>query len=103
MVSLVTAEVPKPREPSTKQVGAVAPVITPTGPPTAIISIKTVPAGAEVVIDGKSYGPSPVRQRLALGKHVYSILKEGVEMYSGDFELKPDVLVLERTVRLGAE
>jgi len=45
--------------------------------PTGELDITTVPRGVEVVIDGKSYGPSPVSAVLPLGKHTYVLNAPG--------------------------
>ena len=49
--------------------------------PRAEVDIVTVPAGVEVLIDGKSYGPSPVRATLAPGNHTYMVKPTGMAPY----------------------
>jgi hypothetical protein len=39
--------------------------------PSGQINIMTVPSGAEVAIDGRAMGTSPVRARLRVGQHTY--------------------------------
>jgi serine/threonine-protein kinase len=56
--------------------------------PTGEITIVTSPPGVEVLIDGKSYGPSPVRATLTAGAHKYTIPRAGAEPYEKTFTLK---------------
>jgi serine/threonine-protein kinase len=49
--------------------------------PSAELDILTKPAGAEILIDGKSYGPSPVRLTLAPGNHTYTAKLPGAAPY----------------------
>ena len=49
--------------------------------PRAEVDIITVPPGVEVLIDGKSYGPSPVRATLAPGNHTYTVKLPGMAPY----------------------
>ncbi len=44
--------------------------------PTGVFKLMTNPPGADVRIDGKDYGPSPVRAVLPAGRHTY-VLKQG--------------------------
>ena len=53
--------------------------------PGAEVDIVTVPAGVEVLIDGKSYGPSPVRATLAPGNHTYTVKPPGMPPYEKAF------------------
>jgi hypothetical protein len=68
--------------------------------PRGEINIVTSPPGVEVFIDGKSYGPSPVRATLTAGEHKYTIPRAGAEPYEKSFTLKSGA-VLTRTVDLG--
>jgi hypothetical protein len=61
--------------------------------PSAELDVATVPKGMEVVIDGKSYGPSPVTATLAPGTHNYLVKPPGgapvektVTLQSGDIK-----------------
>jgi len=47
--------------------------------PTAELDIVTVPKGFEVLIDGKSYGLSPVHANLPIGNHTYAVKQPGAE------------------------
>ena len=49
--------------------------------PRGEIDIVTTPPGVEVLIDGKSYGPSPVRATLPAGNHTYTVKQPGMEPY----------------------
>jgi hypothetical protein len=51
------------------------------------VSIQTSPAGAEVVIDGKRYGSSPVRTTLPPGEHTFSVSHPGFEPLTGSLTL----------------
>ena len=51
------------------------------------VQIVTTPPGLEVLIDGKSIGPSPARASLAAGDHRYAILRPGTEPYENTFNL----------------
>jgi len=46
--------------------------------PRAELGVVTEPAGVEVLIDGKSYGPSPVHADVAPGKHTYIVKWTGL-------------------------
>jgi hypothetical protein len=61
--------------------------------PSAELDIATVPKGMEVVIDGKSYGPSPVSATLPPGNHSYSVkppegaaVEKAATLQSGDIK-----------------
>jgi len=67
--------------------------------PTAELDIATVPPGVEVLIDGKSRGPSPVSAVLPLGNHTYAVKQPGVEPKPKVYNLKSGIH--ELTVTLG--
>ena len=46
--------------------------------PTAELDVITNPAGVEILVDGKSYGPSPVHATLPPGDHTYTIKWAGI-------------------------
>jgi serine/threonine-protein kinase len=54
----------------------------------AEIDIVTEPAGVEVLIDGKSYGPSPVRAILPPGNHTYTVKPAGAAPIEKTFSIK---------------
>jgi len=66
----------------------------------AYLMIQTNPPGLEVIIDGKSYGASPVHQILPVGTHTLALKDSGVEVYSGNVVLKAGE-VLSRSFRVG--
>ena len=86
---------PETEEPTTTP----APPV-PAGPPKGVWRIVTVPPGSEVIIDGKSVGPSPVQKTLDAGKHTYAIKMNGVEVYNGDIDLPANQISITR-VSLG--
>jgi len=47
------------------------------------VVISTVPPGLEVLLDGKSLGPSPAHAVVTPGPHKYTIKREGWEPYEG--------------------
>jgi len=64
--------------------------------PMGELDIETTPRGAEVLIDGKSYGPSPVRATLAAGEHTYTIKVPGRDPYERTMTLKSGALINKR-------
>jgi hypothetical protein len=68
--------------------------------PSGEINIITVPAGAEVLIDGKSYGVSPVRATVTAGEHKYTIKRPGAQPYESTFKMR-DGEIQTRKVELG--
>jgi len=68
--------------------------------PSAELGIVTVPAGLEVLIDGKSYGPSPVRATLPPGNHTYTVKQPGAEPLEKTVTLKSSGIVT-KTVTFG--
>lgn len=61
----------------------------PAGPAVGVLTVKTVPPGLEIMLDGKSYGPSPVEKSLPAGTHTVAIKENGVQIYSTNVEVKP--------------
>jgi hypothetical protein len=45
------------------------------------VEVVTKPAGFEVLIDGKSIGPSPAHAPVSAGKHAYTILRGGTALF----------------------
>jgi serine/threonine protein kinase len=68
--------------------------------PIGEIDITTTPSGVEVLIDGKSYGPSPVRTTVAAGEHTYTVKRPGVEPYESRFNMLSGGIVT-KMVNLG--
>jgi predicted Ser/Thr protein kinase len=86
--------------PETHEPATTTPEPVPAGPPKGVWRIVTVPPGSEVIIDGKSVGPSPVQKTLDAGKHTYAIKMNGVEVYNGDMDLPANQISITR-VSLG--
>jgi hypothetical protein len=61
--------------------------------------LTTNPPGADVSIDGKPYGPSPVRTRVVAGRHSYTVQMAGRETQAGTVNI-PDNGVVARSVEL---
>jgi serine/threonine-protein kinase len=70
--------------------------------PTGELDIVTVPAGVEVLIDGKSRGLSPVAVVLPLGNHTYAVKQPGVEPKPKAYDLKAGVYKLTLTLGVAA-
>jgi hypothetical protein len=80
-----------------------APATTVAGPTDAILDVHSTPSGARVFLDGTLLGQSPVRVRVAPGRHVLEVQGEkarrrvvvearaGVEL-AWSFELAPAAL-----------
>jgi hypothetical protein len=47
------------------------------------VLVVTTPPGLEVLIDGKSVGPSPARVTVVPGSHKYTVKREGWDPYEG--------------------
>jgi hypothetical protein len=69
--------------------------------PSGEIDIETTPAGVEVVIDGKSYGASPVRATVAAGDHSYTVKRPGSEPYQSTFTMRSGAIITKK-LNLGA-
>lgn len=59
-------------------------------PPSGLLSVVTTPPGANVVIDGKVFGDTPVRAALPPGAHAYAVSHPGFESASGTFSLRDE-------------
>ncbi len=68
--------------------------------PSAELEIFTAPPGVEVLIDGRSYGPSPVSATLPLGNHTYTVKPQGMAPYEKVYKLTSGIHKL--TVPLSA-
>jgi len=68
--------------------------------PRAELGVNTKPPGIEVIIDGKSYGPSPVRTTLAAGQHTYAVVQPGGTPYQNTVNLKSGEIIT-KTLTLG--
>ncbi|MGD1100526.1 MAG: PEGA domain-containing protein, partial [Terriglobia bacterium] len=70
--------------------------------PRAELNVVTKPPGIEVLIDGKSYGPSPVRATLAPGNHTYTVKPPGAAPYENTVALKSGGIVTKTLTLAGA-
>jgi hypothetical protein len=61
--------------------------------PRAELGIHTNPSGLEVLIDGKSYGPSPVQATLNAGQHTYAVVQPSGTPYQNTVNLKSGEIV----------
>ena len=68
--------------------------------PRAEFDITTKPPGVEILIDGKSYGPSPVHATLAPGDHTYTVKQAGAVPYENRVTLKSGEII-SKTITLG--
>jgi serine/threonine-protein kinase len=80
--------------------GQTSSVVGSLSSPSAELDLVTVPAGVEVVIDGKSYGASPVHATLPPGEHTYTLKAPGLPPYEKKITLTSGH-VITRTVTLG--
>jgi predicted Ser/Thr protein kinase len=64
--------------------------------PVGEINIVTTPPGVEVLIDGKSYGSSPIHATLRAGQHVAIVKRPGAEPYETSFELKSGSIITKK-------
>jgi predicted Ser/Thr protein kinase len=67
--------------------------------PRAELDIVTIPKGFEVIIDGKSYGLSPVSALLPIGNHTYAVKQPGSEPEDTVYKLTSGIHKI--TVTLG--
>ena len=81
--------------------GQTSTVVGSLSSPRAELDIVTKPAGVEVLVDGKSYGPSPVSAILAPGNHTYTVKPPGAAPYEKTVTLESGKIVT-KTVTLGA-
>ena len=68
----------------------------------AEVDVVTVPPGVEVLIDGKSFGPSPVRATLAPGNHTYTVKPTGMPPYENTFTVKSGQILTKKLTLSGA-
>jgi hypothetical protein len=67
--------------------------------PQGEIDIATNPPGAEVLVDGKSYGPSPVRAAVVAGQHTFLVKHAGRLPVEGKLAVQ-DQAVVQRSINL---
>jgi hypothetical protein len=68
--------------------------------PRAELGINTKPAGLAITIDGKSYGPSPVRATLSTGQHTYMVVQPDGKSYENTVNLRSGEIIT-RTLTFG--
>jgi hypothetical protein len=68
----------------------------------AELNIVTDPPSVEVIIDGKSYGPSPVHATLAPGDHTYLVKLPGMPTYQNSVTLAAGQIITKRLSLGGA-
>jgi hypothetical protein len=73
-----------------------SPPATAAGQRNAEIRIETTPPGIEVLIDGKSYGPSPVKATLPPGDHTYTLKPPGMAPFQKTFTVKSGEIVVKK-------
>lgn len=54
------------------------------------VAITSTPLGAEIVIDGKSYGQTPKNLDILIGKHTIEVSKMGYQSETKSFEVRED-------------
>ncbi len=89
------------RQSVTIEGGQTGSVVASLSSPSAEFGVVTVPAGVEVLIDGKSYGLSPVRATLPPGNHTYTIKQPGAPPFENTVTLKSSDIIT-RKVTLSA-
>ena len=67
--------------------------------PQGEVDISTNPPGAEVLLDGKSYGPGPVRATVVSGQHTFLVRQAGREPVEGKVVVQ-DQAVVQQSVDL---
>jgi serine/threonine protein kinase len=68
------------------------------------VVVMTTPPGLEVLIDGKSAGPSPARAAVVAGSHSYSVTRAGWPPYEGTVMVESGRMkVVKVTLSVGAE
>ncbi|HTS69647.1 MAG TPA: serine/threonine-protein kinase, partial [Terriglobia bacterium] len=64
--------------------------------PRAELGVVTDPPGMEVLVDGKSYGPSPVHADVAPGKHTYTVKWKGMAPSEGTVALQGGQIITRK-------
>jgi len=83
----------------TVEAGRAASINVTLTPPRGEIAISTAPPGAEVLIDGKSYGPGPIRAEVDAGPHTFLVKQAGRVPVEGKVVVQ-DQAVVQRTIDL---
>ena len=66
--------------------------------PSGQINIMTVPSGAEVAIDGRAMGTSPVRARLRVGQHTYTAKLPDRPPEAGTFTMENGRILTKKVI-----
>ena len=61
--------------------------------PSGELGVNTRPPGIEVLVDGKSYGPSPIHATLPPGKHTFTVKQPGAPPFEGSVTLKTGEII----------
>ena len=84
----------------TVEAGQTANVTANLSAPKAELDINTKPSGVEILIDGKSYGPSPIRSILPAGQHTYTVMQPNGAPYQNTVTLNGGAIIT-KTLTLG--
>jgi eukaryotic-like serine/threonine-protein kinase len=84
----------------TVEAGQTANVTAALSAPKAELDINTKPSGIEILIDGKSYGPSPIRSILPAGQHTYTVMQPNGAPYQNTVTLNGGAIIT-KTLTLG--
>jgi hypothetical protein len=84
----------------TIEAGKISTINAPLSVGSGEVTIITTPPGSEVLVDGKSIGPSPARASVAAGSHKYTVRQPGAAPYEDTFNIKSGA-ILGLTVNLG--
>jgi serine/threonine-protein kinase len=71
--------------------------------PSGAIVVQTVPAGAEVLIDGRPSGTSPVEQVVSVGRHTYEVRLSGMGSRDGTFTIREEGHIVRLKVPLASD
>ncbi|MBZ5563118.1 MAG: protein kinase [Acidobacteriia bacterium] len=66
------------------------------------VEIKTNPSGLEILIDGKSFGPSPVQAMVTTGEHSVTIMRPGQDPHHTTVVAKSGAAVMKTVTLAGA-
>jgi len=75
------------------EAGKTASIVGSLSSPRAELDIITRPAGIEVMVDGKSMGPSPIHAILTPGSHTYTVKQNGAPPYENSVRLKSGEII----------
>ncbi len=90
-----------PTQTVTVESGQSAPVRFQLSQPSGEVNVVTVPPGADITIDGRPFGKSPVHAVLPVGVHTFTATQPGGEPHEGQLQITSGG-ILTRTVRWSA-